>query len=524
MARLFDVRAAERGRFAWFAGLALLVAFAQMLGQAGTEALFLARLGAERLPFAFVLAAAATVAGSLAYALRVGRARNDRVAIELLGLAAAAVAAGAFAVRSGSEPALVALYCLYFATQAVLVGHFWTLAGDFFDTLAAKRVVPLCTVGLSAGGALGGGAAIAVVAALSAEMLLAGWAIGLAAAAVLVALSHARLTRWRAVAQGEEDETSVEGLRAAARYVRASPLGRRLVASSLAMVLALFVAQFLYSQRIAAAFPDEAELARFLAIYLAASNALEVLVELVVTPLAIRRLGVPSANLVQPLVTAASFAGMLYWPGLGSAVAARVNRELLDNALAAPVRTLAANALPQRFRSRVRALLDGIVVYAGMALAGGVLLFVSELTPAALAAAGGAFALLHLVANLGVRRQYVAAIVSELRAGRLDWHELVDEIGAREVQSIAELWSHQLAAEPGEPSAALLDLPPLLVAHGCVEPVRAALAHPSAPLRAACLEALAVHDDDARTWLAALADPDAGVRRVALRVLPAPLQ
>jgi hypothetical protein len=96
------------------------------------------------------------------------------------------------------------------------------------------------------------------------------------------------------------------------------------------------------------------------------------------------------------------------------------------------VRTLAANALPQRFRSRVRAFLEGIVVYSGMSLAGAVLLAAGTLPADALAAAGAAFALLYLFANLAVRRHYVAAIVTELRAGRLDLHELQSEIGARE--------------------------------------------------------------------------------------------
>ena len=60
---------------------------------------------------------------------------------------------------------------------------------------------------------------------------------------------------------------------------------------------------------------------------------------------------------------------------------ARASRELLDNALAVPVRTLAGNALPQRFRSRVRAFLEGIVVYSGMSLAGAVLLASNERCP-----------------------------------------------------------------------------------------------------------------------------------------------
>jgi HEAT repeat protein len=519
--RLFgNVREAERKRFRFFLLLGGLIALAQMLGQAGSEALFLARLGAARLPATFVAASLATVAASLLYALRVGRARNDRVLAELLALGSLAVGVCAWLVHTGSEPALVALYCLFFATQAVLTNHYWTLVGDFFDTLAAKRLVPLFMVGLSLGGAVGGVTAIGVVSSLSAEALLLGWAIGLAAAAVVAITSRARFQRWHALAAVEEDETSVAGIRAAMRYLRASPLGRALVASALAMVLAVFVAQYLYSGMIAAAFPDEADLARFLALYLAVSNGIEVLVELVVTPLAIRRLGVPTANLVHPLLTAASFASLALAPSLTTAIAARANRELLDNALAIPVRTLVGNALPQRFRSRVRAFLEGIVVYSGMSLAGAVLLAAGTLPADSLAWAGGALALLYLVANLGVRRQYVAAIVSELRAGRLDLRELQSEIGAHELESLAALWTHLARTEGGEPNAALLELPPLLVAHGLLEPVREGAGHAQPRLRAACIEALASADADPALWSRAIADPDVFVRRVAVRAVP----
>jgi HEAT repeat protein len=518
---LSSVRTAERERFAFFIGLGCLVSIAQMLGQAGSESLFLARLGAARLPATFVAASLTTVAASLLYALRVGRARNDRVLAELLVGAALAVALAAFAVREGSAPGLVALYCLFFATQAVLTNHYWTLVGDFFDTLAAKRLVPLFTVGLSLGGSLGGAAAIGVVSALSAEALLVGWALGLLAAAALVLGSRARFQRWCAIASGEEDETSVAGISAAMRYLRGSPLGRRLIASSLAMVLAVFVAQYLYSGMIVAAFPDETRLAAFLALYLAVSNGVEVLVEVLVTPIAIRRLGVPTANLLHPLLTVGSFVGLAFAPGLAAAVTARVNRELLDNALAVPVRTLAGNALPQRFRSRVRAFLEGIVVYSGMSLAGAVLLAVDRLPADLLAGAGAALALLYLLANLAVRRQYLAAIVTELRAGRLDLRELRSEIGAHELHSLAEFWSHLARTETGEPSAAVLELPRLLVSHGVTAPVRAAVGYASPRLRAACLEALATVETDPALWRDALADPDASVRRVALRALPA---
>jgi len=518
------VRGAEREPFAWFVALGGLLTLAQTMGLAGAEALFLARLGAARLPETFVLASAATVGASLLYAVRVGRARNDRVLAELALLAALGVAGAALALRLGAVAALPALLCLFFAAQAVLTSHYWTFAGDFFDTLAAKRLVPLFTVGMSVGGALGGGAAIGVLARLDAAALLWGWAAALAALGALALAGRRRFARWRSLAAAEEDETSVAGMRAAVRYLRRSPLGRWLVVSALAMVLALFAMQYLYSAVLADSFPDEVALARFLALYLAASNGVEIAVELA-APWLIRRLGVPTANLLHPLLTLVAFAGLLYDPRLPAAVAARANRELLENALAGPVRNLAYNALPARFRSRVRAFLEGIVIYSGMSLAGVALLVAGGAGLPVLAGAGLALAALYALANLRVRREYLRALAAELRAGRLDLRELRGELGPRELAQLAALWE-PLLREPGDRAAqALLELAAPLVAQGFAAVVRTGLAHPSARVRAGCLAALAGAGDgeaaaDAGPWLAGLADADSEVRRTAVAALP----
>src|SRR3990172_4805416 len=91
-----DVRVQERSRFLFFGGLVALLAFAQTLGLAASEALFVAKLGAP------------------------------------------------------------AILCLWYALQAILINHFWTFASDYFDTLASKRLFPLFTAGTSVGGAAGG--------------------------------------------------------------------------------------------------------------------------------------------------------------------------------------------------------------------------------------------------------------------------------------------------------------------------------------------------------------------------------
>jgi hypothetical protein len=523
------VRTPERGRFVLFVALGLLLTLAQTIGLAGAEALFLAREGAARLPFTFVLASVTTVVASLAYAVRVGRARNDRVQLELLLIGGVSVAGLALALDAGLAAAPTAILCLFFATQAVLVSHFWTFTGDFFDTLAAKRLVSLFTVGMSAGGVLGGALALGLMTRAPAEALIWAWAVGLFATAALVVAAQGRLTHWRALATREEDETSVAGIRAALRHLRSSALGRWLVVSALAMVLALFVAQYLYSEVLAREFPDETALAAFLALYLTASNGVEIVVELLVTPWLIRRVGVPTANLVHPLLTILAFAGLAVDPRLPAAVAARANRELLESALAGPVRNLAYNALPARFRSRMRAFLEGIVIYSGMSLAGVALLAAGRLDVDTLAAVGGGLAVLYLLANVRVRGEYVRAIAAELRAGRIDLRELRAEIGPRELASLAELWTHLVGEETEHPSEALLELAPILAAGGFADVVRNALTHPNARLRAVCLGALAQAPPadgpaDPEPWLAALVDPDAIVRRAAVRWLPGSLR
>lgn len=520
------VRRAERERFVWFVAFGGLLTLAQTMGLAGAEALFLARLGVARLPETFLLASAVTVSASLLYALRVGRARNDRVLAELALVAALGVGATAAALRLGQEAALPALLCLYFAAQAVLTSHYWTFAGDCFDTLAAKRLVPLFTIGMSAGGALGGAVAIGVLARLDPAALLWSWAGALAALGALALAGRRRFGAWRPLAAAEEDETSVAGMRAAVRYLGRSPLGRWLVVSALAMVLALFAMQYLYSAVLADAFPDERALARFLALYLAASNAVEIAVELL-APWAIRRLGVPSANLLHPALTLGAFAGLLVDPRLPAAVAARANRELLENALAGPVRNLSYNALPERFRSRVRAFLEGVVIYSGMSLAGVVLLVAGRVELPVLAGAGLGLATLYLLANLRVRREYLHALAAELRAGRLDLRALRGELGPHELSELATLWE-PLLREPGNDHAqeALLELAAPLAAQGFAGVVRTGLAHPSARVRAGCLAALArAGDEGAGTpWLDGLADPEPEVRRAALAAFPEPLR
>jgi HEAT repeat protein len=517
-ALLPNVRPGERSRALYFTSLFTLISAAQTLGIAGTETLLLSELGAARLPESFIAASIVAVLGSLVYAARVGVSRNDELFSQMLLGSAALLLLATPGAGAGIPAVVVGLFCFFYLTQAVFLNHFWTFSGDYFDTLTSKRLFPVFTVGASLGGLVGGGTTVLVAQFAGPVNLVTGWAVLLGAAALLLRVGRRPLRRWGPLELEEADETSVAGMRGAAAYVRGSRLGRWLVISALGMVLALFLAQYLYSDIFARAFPDPGELAAFFGVYLAITNLVEVGLELWVTPWLIRRFGVPTSHLVHPVLTLLSFGALAYHRSVATAIGARVSRELVENAVANPIRTLVYNALPARFRGRIRAFLEGIVVYAGMSTAGVLLLLVGDPDPLWLCAAGGFAALAYLVANLRARQEYLRTLVRGIRAGRLDLADLEEEIGSWEATRLAELFDQMLADERDRPSRSFLQLVPALTQRGLTEPLLRGARAGNDEIRRRCVEALVGLDDDAAIpgVLEALADPDPGVRLVAL--------
>ena len=203
-----------------------------------------------------------------------------------------------------------ALIAAYYLTFGVLTNHFWTFAGDYFDTLTSKRLVPVFALGSSVGGLFGGVLSALTARALGPLATIAVWGALLCAAAALLGLARRPLRRWGPLGEEEADETSAEGIFAAMRFVRGSRLGRWLLLSFAGMVLAQFVAQYVYSDVFVRTYPDPTALAVFIGGYLALSNLVEIALELWVTPWLIRRFGVAGAHVVHPVLTLASFGAL----------------------------------------------------------------------------------------------------------------------------------------------------------------------------------------------------------------------
>ncbi len=485
------VRPIERDRFTFFLCLSSLLSFGLTLGLVATESLILSVWGAATLPLSFVLSSTVTVVGSLFYALGVDQAKNDRYFIWLLIFFASAILGLAYLAPQHNW-AYLGLGSVYFLSFAVLNNHYWTFTGDFFDTLAAKRLFPLFLVGNSLGGFLAG---LVVSSGVSAQKLLPCWALTLVVSAVFIRFFRRDLRRWGPLELEESDETSLDGMRNALLYIRQSLLGKCMALACVTLIVSLFFAQFLYSQIISASFPNPDDLTLFLGRLLTVTNLLEVFIEAILTPILITRLGVASANLIHPTLTFISFLFLLWNPQLICAVVARLNRETLDNALGGPIRNLVYNALPDRFRGRLRALLEGIVVYSGMALAGGFLMLASvRLSTTSLTICGLICSLGYLGAHVMVRRAYLGSLLSELRAGRLELSDLGGELASFEIERLGKIWealTHEASLSPTNPNPVAQRFVYTLAARGVYQPLYLACQtdHPIW-LRRTCIEAL----------------------------------
>lgn len=444
--RLFpDVRDDEKQRFGFFLTLAAVLLTGQAVAMTVCESLLLSRLGVSALPVGVLLASAMTFLASTVYGNRLGKLRNEDLFLWILGVSMAVVALSIPLVKAGVGWSFHLLFAFHCVTFTIFTTHFDSLAGEYFDTLSAKRILPLLGVGATLGEICGGLSASGLTKVIKTESLLYVWFGLLLAAALYIALSRSRLKQWNPSLKGQvQSKTGPSAAASLKRY----PLARSLGIAVVAAVGAMSVVQYVASDVFVAAFPSEAKLAAFLGTMLALTNIVELFVGAKLTPWLIRRLGVARTNTIHPIGAVLTLGLLQLHYGLIPAILAWVNRKTVHDALARPARALLFNAFPQNVRAGLRGFLQGVVASVARAVAGiSLVLFQSRLDGPNFVIAGLALALLYLVAASSVGRRYLLTLVDGLAEGRLKLHSSPEIVG-----SVAELdkrWQ-QLLKSPQE--------------------------------------------------------------------------
>ena len=394
-----------------------LLIFAAYVLKSAASALFLNRLGVEKLPYTYILTAIS--AGAVAYFLGHLSARTSMTRL---------IQTTRWFVIGN----IVVLWCLIEFTRWVwpyyaflvwvkiypilTITQYWILANNSFDSRQAKRLFGLLNLGGVLGAMLAGAFTMFFVHALLAENLL------LIAAAVLTFSSGAfELAVRRAPAVKEAGAVrEFKGFRAL-EMVRMAVRDRHLLAISTMISVAVIVGKLVEYQFFGiahATYPDKEDLTAFLGGFLGLyMSAIALAIQVFITGAVLRVYGVGGALRLTPAAVAIGAAGVLAWPGLVMASALRgieagcrvtLNKTSLE-VLYLPI--------PPEIKNRTRIFIDSVVDGLSDGLAGLLLVFCTSgllLSLREISIVTIVFAILWIVLGGFAFRAYVATIRNSL--------------------------------------------------------------------------------------------------------------
>jgi AAA family ATP:ADP antiporter len=436
LGRLLSIRADERvAATSALAFLTALVASHSVL-ETARDALFLARLPATRLPLVYLAIAALSLIASRVQARGNLPARPARALVLWTCVAAAGtfglwwllshapagapprVPAGAFA-----ELSLYALYVWSGVVAAIVLVQFWSFLAEAFSITQAKRLYPTIGAGSVVGALLGSALATSLAQRVAPDRLLLIAALGFAASAVLgVLLGRSGLvppagasTELRSAARAAADDAPLAD---AARLALRQPYVRRVAALALVSAACLTLVDYAFKSSVAAHVPAR-ELGAFFAGTALVFNVLSLVCQLGLAPWLLRRAQLGVALAVLPSLLVLGAAGLAVGMGLAAALLLKGTDGALRYSLHRTATELLYVPLPDRSRTRIKALLDVVGPRLGQALASLAILTASGigLPPVLLSLSVLALALAWVALALYLRGPFVELLRANVRAG-----------------------------------------------------------------------------------------------------------
>lgn len=505
----------------------ILVAHALL--ETARDALFLARLGPDRLAWAYVAMASAALLAVAAVRRWSGGRDPRRMLLAFLALAITGTSVLAVVIAT-ARPAVFVLYVWTGLVATLVVPAFWTVVDRSLRVAEAKQVFGA----IGAGGVLGAMVGSAIASGLgrivAAHNLVIAGGIAFVAAAVAAVALMPRVGTAEPVARRRRAEVLS---RASRRYVRL------LIVVELASMVALTFGDLMF-KRVLAGHIAAGDLASVFGAIYTGLNLFGLAIQVFVTPRLLARWGVGNAMMVLPIVLVATALGFT----ITGAVIAVLALKLGDGGLRHSLHRVSSEILflpvPAIVRDGWKPVADALGQRGGQALAALLVFGLGALGAGAqlIGAVTAVMAAGWLIAIAIARRAYISQFRETLKAGEIQRDVRVPELDADsqelliealaspdEVEALAAL---DLLARRGRVPALVLYHPrPRVVQHALsllegelrpdvVRVLGHLLGHPDPRIRAVAL-AVSSRTGYHRDRLAAAAhDRDADVRAVAL--------
>jgi CRP-like cAMP-binding protein/HEAT repeat protein len=401
-------------------------------GTAIVEAAFLEQVGVEFLPWILIVIAIISIPANAIYTAFADRVTNDKLLIAILGVGIVGIVLGIGLLWANVPLAYPLLYLiLYVPLSDILVIHWFTYVNGFYDTRAAKRIVPVIVTSPRVASIIAGLTMPLINRILPPIATILLWATTCGIMAGLVWL----MPRLRVVRQRQSETTStpkpagrpisyLNNLREGYQYVIQSKFLRWMALSTfLFTILTAFL-----NVRASQIFYDELrtmeQISNFIGILNGVSNL--VMLPLILFGLSrlINTIGLGNANLIYPTGTLIISEALVAWPGLTTAGLAYFARNAFVAGVRNPIDSLLYNAVPLRIKGRARAFMGGLVVPIASLIGNAILLMLTSESVSGfsatnqglvlLSALGSVSGLGFLISAIFIRKQYAQALVEML--------------------------------------------------------------------------------------------------------------
>lgn len=436
LSRQLNIRHTEWPRFTWLYFFSFLYVVGLVWSTISLNAAFLEQVGPAYLPHFFVAKAILSLPAVTLYTAVADRWSPDRLFIFIFTTSLAALFTGLIVLRWGRIDGRFVypfLYLIMFVPlgdiQAV---HWYTYVTDFYDTRAAKRIIPVLVTAFGVASVAGGESVngLVVMGLNTPQVVLLSSGL-LALSALLIWLMPRVLPRDTAVSPldpallpgaAEDDDKSItaylKDVREGYHFVKKSAVLRVMAAATLILMLLFPLAEYVANQTLAVNL-TEAGITAYLGRVTSLTNLILLPLQFFWLNRLVTWLGLGNANLIFPLTTLVTAGALFFVPGaLWPAALVLANQIYVYTAVGYPLNNLLYNAVPARVKGRARAFVGGLVAPVGMLLGSVGLLLMQSIreTPPYLALSITIFilALLFGGVSLLIRRRYGEALVTLL--------------------------------------------------------------------------------------------------------------
>lgn len=307
MTRLAGVEPGERRTAGLMLAHSFFMGLAAVFFETAASALFLARFGSATLPYVYVAAALLNTAVGFAYARLSPRTSFARLMAGTLWLLVGSVIALRLGLTLTGAASLTFFLLVWYRAISILTDlEYWAVAARLYDVRQAKRLFPVIGTG-EVVARIGGSIAVPLLVRwLGVEDLLTLSALALGACLAVVAVVL-RGVGAGAAAPGGAPPSATRGVieilqdRYVATLVGVAALG----------VLAKYLVDFAFLEQMRSRYADATTLASTFALFAGGTQALSLLIRLLVAGPVLRRHGVRAGLLVLPIAHVACTAAIV---------------------------------------------------------------------------------------------------------------------------------------------------------------------------------------------------------------------